>query len=296
MSWTRNDIPNLRGKICIVTGANTGLGFAQALALAAKHATVVLACRHAERAESALRRLRSEMPDADVCVSLLDLSSFASVRDFAKRFGEEFNHLDVLINNAGLMVTSRQTTTDGFEMQFGTNYLGPYLLTGLLLPHIEKAEAARVVSLSSLTYRFSRIHFDDINAERSFSPMDRYAQSKLACLMFALELQRRLDECGARTISLGAHPGVSTSELGRNTSGFNFMARFVNQSTEAGAEPALRAATDPSARGGEYYGPANWFGARGPAIIELPSRRARDAESAARLWALSETLSGIRYP
>jgi NAD(P)-dependent dehydrogenase (short-subunit alcohol dehydrogenase family) len=263
--------------------------------LAAKRATVVMACRSSEKANAAAASIRAAVPGADVRVSALDLSSLASIRDFAARISGEHDHLDLLLNNAGVMMPLQGKTADGFELQFGTNHLGHFLLTGLLLPLLNRAPAARVVSLSSLAARTGRIDFDNLNAERGYSRWGAYAQSKIACLMFALELQRRLEKSGSHVLSLASHPGATSSDLGRHSILLTLLVKLVTQPTDAGALPTLRASLDPSARGGEYYGPANMFGMHGPSVPEKPIKRALDEKVATQLWVMSEKLVGFSY-
>ena len=297
MDWTTESIPDQTGKACIVTGANTGLGLSDARILAQKGARVILACRDMEKANAAVEIIRAAVPRANVCASKLDLSSLASVREFAARFAGEYDRLDLLINNAGVMVPPKTFTKDGFELQFGTNHLGHFLLTGLLLPLLGKAPAARIVSLSSIAHRFGRIDFDNLNAERGYSKGEAYNQSKLACLMFALELQRRLEKKGSSIISVSAHPGLTKSELTRHDAIWLFMMWLLRaQTPDEGAMPTLRAATDPEVRGGEYYGPAGFQAAHGPAVKGIPVRHAFDTAVAERLWTTSERLTGITYP
>jgi NAD(P)-dependent dehydrogenase (short-subunit alcohol dehydrogenase family) len=294
MAWSSADIPNQQGRVCIVTGANTGLGLSNARMLAEKGATVIMACRNLDKANVAAKGIRNAVPGADVAVSTLDLSSLASVREFAVRFLAEYDRLDLLINNAGVMMPPRTMTADGFELQFESNHLGHFLLTGLLLPLLNKTSGARVVSLSSLAHRSGQIDFDNLNAERSYARWPSYAQSKLACMMFGLELQRRLEKSGSTTLSLVAHPGGTNTELSRHVSLLGLFGSLFAQSPDAGSLPTMRAAVDPKARGGEYYGP-KWFRFRGEAVLEAPRKQALDKAVAAQLWAVSEKLAGIVY-
>lgn len=296
MSWTAANIPDQTGRICIVTGANSGIGLSDARILAGKGATVILACRNMDKANAALQSIRSAVPQANVRASVLDLSSLASVREFAARFAGEQDRLDLLLNNAGVMIPPKMETVDGFELQFGTNHLGHFLLTGLLLPLLRKAPGSRVVTVSSIAHSMGRIDFDNLNAEHGYSRMRAYAQSKLANLIFALELQRRLQRSGATVQSLGAHPGATKTDLGRHRFYANLVIKLVAMEADGGAMPTLRAATDPKAMGGEYYGPAGLFAMRGPAVKEKLIARAIDTAVAERLWAISERLTGITYP
>jgi NAD(P)-dependent dehydrogenase (short-subunit alcohol dehydrogenase family) len=298
MAWSSADIPNQQGRVCIVTGANTGLGLSNARMLAEKGATVIMACRNIDKANAAAQGIRNAMPGADVAVSALDLSSLASVHEFAARFLAEQDRLDLLINNAGVMMPPRTMTADGFELQFESNHLGHFLLTGLLLPLLnktsDKTTGARVISLSSLAHRSGQIDFDNLNAERSYSRWTSYAQSKLACMMFGLELQRRLEKSGSKTLSLVAHPGGTNTELSRHVSLLGLFGSLFAQSPDTGSLPTMRAAVDLKVRGGEYYGP-KWFHFRGEAVLEAPRKQALDKAVAAKLWAVSEKLAGIVY-
>ena len=295
MAWSLADVADQRGRVCIVTGSNTGLGLSNARMLAEKGATVIMACRNLDKANAAAAGIRSSIPKADVRVSEIDMSSLASVRKFAARFLAEYKRLDILINNAGVMIPPKTITPDGFELQFESNYLGHFLLTGLLLPTINNTPDARVVSLSSIAHRGGKIDFDSFKAERGYSRWGHYSQSKLACMMFALELQRRLEKSGSRTLSLAAHPGGTATELQRHSGLLKIIGPFVTQATDAGSLPTLRAAVDPNAHGGEYYGP-RYFRMRGPAVLETPMTQALDKDVAAKLWSVSEKLTGIAYP
>ncbi|MFO8074292.1 MAG: oxidoreductase [Polyangia bacterium] len=305
MSWTPEDIPDQRGRVALVTGANSGLGYHTALELARRGARVVLACRDAERGKAALERLREEIPGAEIELELLDLADLGSVRSAAERFFESHGKLDLLINNAGVMALPRRSTADGFEMQFGTNHLGHFALAGLLLPRLAASREARVVTVSSLMHRRGRIRFDDLNWEREYSKWGAYCQSKLANLLFAFELQRRLEASRLPISSLASHPGYADTALqaaGAEMSGSRFEAgfmrlggRLLGQSAAAGAWPSLRAATDPGARGGEYFGPSRLLETSGPPRRARCSKRALDERDARRLWDLSRELTGVSY-
>ena len=294
MAWSLADVADQRDRVCIVTGSNTGLGLSNARMLAEKGATVIMACRNPDKANAAAAGIRAALPKADVRVSEIDLSSMASVREFAKRFLAEHNKLDILINNAGVMIPPKTITADGFELQFQANYLGHFLLTGLLLPTINSTPGSRVISLSSIAHRGGKIDFDSFKAERGYSRWGHYSQSKLACMMFALELQRRLEKSGSRTRSLAAHPGGTATELQRHSFILKLFGPLLTQATDPGSLPTLRAAVDANARGGEYYGPKH-FRMRGPAVLETPKEQALDTEVAAKLWTVSEKMSGISY-
>jgi len=305
-SWTEADVPAQRGRTVVITGANTGLGFETARVFAARGARVVLACRDLGRAKEAAARILggSSQPAAtpeDVQAVRLDLASLASVREAADEIGSAYGQVDLLINNAGVMMTPRGRTADGFELQLGVNHLGHFALTGLLLGRMLDREGSRVVTVSSNGHKSGRIDFDDLQLQRRYRRMGAYYQSKLANLMFAYELQRRLAAAGARTQALAAHPGKARTELTRYLPGW---ARFEDmvveqpfgQSAAMGALATLRAATDPAARGGEYYGPGHRGELRGHPRLVDASERARDVEAQQRLWRESERLTGVRYP
>jgi NAD(P)-dependent dehydrogenase (short-subunit alcohol dehydrogenase family) len=298
MIWSPETIESQTGKIVVVTGANSGIGLETASLLASRGAGVILACRNPEKAALAVRQIRSLRPDANVSAATLDLASLASVRKFAASLIQEHRSLDVLINNAGVMTTPLGRTTDGFETQFGTNFIGHFLLTLLLLPLLNRQPGSRVVTLSSVAHWTGRIDFDNLNAEKSYSRWGAYAQSKLANLMFMYELQRRLEKSGASTISTGAHPGVTASELTRHNLFLRVAQSTIAQTTRKGSLPSLRAAIDPSVRGGDYYGPGNALSLTlyGDARKQQSSRRSRDKTIAARLWTTAEKLCDQRYP
>ncbi|MDX3193000.1 SDR family NAD(P)-dependent oxidoreductase [Streptomyces sp. MN03-5084-2B] len=297
-NWTEREVPSQRGRVAVITGANTGLGFDTAKVLAERGATVVLAVRDVEKGKRAAARLGS---NADVTVQELDLASLASVRAAAADLHTTLPKIDLLINNAGVMYPPRQTTRDGFELQFGTNHLGHFALTGLLLDLLLPVEGSRVVTVASLAHRIrAGIHFDDLQWENSYDRVAAYGQAKLANLMFAYELQRRLAPHGTTT-SIAAHPGVARTELVRNSPAalralFPLVAPLITQSSERGALPTLRAATDPAALGGQYYGPAGPGGYRGRPQVVASSPQSYDAAIQRRLWAVSEELTEVKFP
>jgi protochlorophyllide reductase len=291
MGWTPADIPDLTGRRAVVTGANAGLGLEVAHGLAAHGAEVVLACRNTAKAEAAAATLRDRTPGAAVEVGALDLADLDSVAAFA---ATQSGRLDLLVNNAGLMAIDEARTAQGVEMQFGVNHLGHFALTARLLPLLLATPGARVATMSSMGHRAARGSADP-HLEGRYDRWQAYFQSKLANLLFT-ELQRRLAEAGASTIAVAAHPGASNTDLGTEGSGLsNIGLRLVpviGQSAERGARPMLRALTDPAVRGGEYYGPRFLaFGAT--PVRETPTRAARDAAAARRLWDLSVELSGL---
>ena len=296
--WVSDDIPDQQGRLAVVTGANTGLGFETAQVLAGRGASVVLAVRDIDKGKRAAARIAGTAPGADVTVQPLDLTSLDSIRATADELGAAQPRIDLLINNAGVMFTPKQTTSDGFELQFGTNHLGHFALTGLLLEQMLPVPDSRVVTVSSIMHRVrARINFDDLRGERSYSRVAAYSQSKLANLMFTYELQRRLSDAGA-TIAVAAHPGLANTELTRNSPAIAafFYARVMSQNAAMGALPVLRAATDPAVLGGQYYGPRGFFGARGYPKLAESSRRSHDSAIQRRLWTVSEELTGVTFP
>jgi NAD(P)-dependent dehydrogenase (short-subunit alcohol dehydrogenase family) len=302
--WNAGLIPDLSGKQAIVTGASSGLGLETAKALAAKGASVVLAVRDLGRGEAAASKIRAAQPDAKLTVSPLDLASLASVRDFSERMADTLARLDILINNAGLGLQSKRgVTADGFECQFGTNHLGHFALTGQLIPVLLRAPAPRVVSIASIAHRRGAIDFNDLQTERPYSGRRAYGQSKLANLMFALELDRRARQQSSRLLSVAAHPGVATSGFvaatgkpGPIVALGQLAISILGNTTLAGALPGLYAATMPDLIGGQYWGPDGIMEVRGvPALAKL-APQAKDKAVWSRLWTVSEALTGVVYP
>jgi len=295
-TWTEQDIPNQSGRVAVVTGANTGLGFETARMLAERGAAVVMAVRDVEKGKQAAGRV-----NGDVTVQALDLTSLDSIRSAAADLRSTYPRIDLLINNAGVMYTSQQTTADGFELQFGTNHLGHFALTGLLLDRLLPFPGSRVVTVSSNGHRIrAAIHFDDLQWERSYGRAAAYGQSKLANLMFTYELQRRLASLGT-TIAVAAHPGISNTELARSTPAVlrvpvSWLAPLIAQRPEMGALPTLRAATDLSVAGGQYYGPGNRGEIRGYPKLASSSADSHDQATQQRLWTVSEELTGVTFP
>jgi NAD(P)-dependent dehydrogenase (short-subunit alcohol dehydrogenase family) len=296
-NWTTGDIPDQTGRIAVITGANTGLGYETAAALAAKGAHVVLAVRNLDKGNEAVRRIERETPTATVALQELDLTSLDSVRAASDQLRSDYDHIDLLINNAGVMWTPKSTTKDGFELQFGTNHLGHFALTGLLLDRLLPVAGSRVVTVSSIGHRIiADIHFDDLQWERSYNRVAAYGQAKLANLLFTYELQNRLAHHGT-TLAAAVHPGGSDTELARHLPDFLAPAfSLVSQSAAMGALPTLRAATDPRVLGGEYYGPDGFGGMRGYPKVVASSAKSHDVELQRRLWAVSEELTGVVYP
>ncbi|KUH64462.1 short-chain dehydrogenase [Mycolicibacterium novocastrense] len=298
--WTVADIPDQSGRTAIVTGANSGLGYDTAAALAGAGATVVLAVRNLDKGNEALDRIKRSNPEAAVSVQALDLSALDSVRRAADELRAAHPRIDLLINNAGVMyVPTRETTEDGFEMQFGTNHLGHFALTGLLLDNLRSVEGSRVVTVSSVGHRImARIRFEDPHFETGYNRVQAYGQSKLANLLFTFELQRRLAAAGAPTIATAAHPGFSDTELMRYIPVFvpDIVWKIFTQPADKGALPTLRAATDPNAQGGQYYGPDGIGEVKGHPKLVASSAQSRDQDIQRRLWNMSEELTGVTYP
>ncbi|AQA06167.1 short-chain dehydrogenase [Mycobacterium sp. MS1601] len=299
--WTEADVPDQSGRTAIVTGANTGLGFETAKVLAARGAKVVIAVRNVDKGKAAVAQILGSVPRADITVAPLDLGSLQSVRTAAAELKESHPRIDLLINNAGVMYPPKQTTSDGFELQFGTNHLGHFALTGLLLENLLPVAGSRVVVVGSIAHNIrADIHFDDLQWERSYNRVAAYGQSKLANLMFAYELQRRLATAGAPTIAVAAHPGVSNTELMRHLPGtslpiVNRLADLVTNSPAVGALATLRAATDPNVTGGQYYGPDGFRELMGHPKLVTSNKLSHDVAVQERLWSVSEELTGVRY-
>jgi NAD(P)-dependent dehydrogenase (short-subunit alcohol dehydrogenase family) len=296
--WTSGEVPGQQGRLAVVTGANTGLGFEAARVLAARGASVVLAVRDTEKGKAAAARIAGTAPGATVTVQPLDLASLESIRAAAGELRARHPRIDLLVNNAGVMFPPKQTTVDGFELQLGTNHLGHFALTGLLLEQMLPVPGSRVVTVSSLAHRIrARINFGDLQSERSYRRVAAYSQSKLANLMFTYELHRRLSSAATTTIAVAAHPGLASTELTRNSPAASAaLARVISQKPAMGALPTLRAATDPGVLGGQYYGPGGIFGTRGYPELARSSGQSRDTAIGRRLWTASEELTGVTFP
>ncbi len=302
--WTTAHFPQQHGKRVVITGTG-GLGYETALVLARKGADVILAGRNEAKGRESLRKIRAFFPDARIRFEMLDLASLKSVAVFAERMTGENLAIDILVNNAAVMsLPKRQVTADGFEMQFGTNYLGHFALTAQLLPLLRLAPQPRVVHVSSLAHRLGSIRFDDLQAEKSYNPWVAYTQSKLANLIFSFELQRRSDDLGWGLMSNAAHPGYARTELIRNGPGANsllsrlgiyLLQPFLSHSAAEGALPTLVAAIAPDAEGGGYYGPNGFYEMKGPPAPAYVLPKARDLAVAKRLWEVSENLTGVTW-
>jgi NAD(P)-dependent dehydrogenase (short-subunit alcohol dehydrogenase family) len=302
--WTVNDMPSQEGRIVLITGGTSGMGYEDALALSRAGAEVIIAARNAERGQQTIERIRQLVPDANVQFEAVDLANLASVRNLATRLNERLARLDVLINNAAIMAPpQRSTSADGFELQLATNYLGPFALTGLLMPLLRESDDGRVVSLSSIAASRGKINFTDLQAEREYNPYATYAQSKLAVLNWAFELQRRSDASGWGVRSIAAHPGVAVTELVERGPGLDsqFGVKWAQDRDEyhsaaQGALSTLYAATAPEAVGGAYYGPTGAEEKRGPLGFAQTPEAATTRADADKLWQLSERLTGVFYP
>lgn len=294
--WTSDDIGDLDGKVAIVTGSNSGIGLEDARELARHGATVVMAVRDVGRGEEAAEGIRTDAADAVVEVMKLDLAELTSIREFAATFSDRYSQLDLLVNNAGVMMPPASKTAGGFELQFGTNHLGHFALTGLLHGLLLDTPGSRVVNVSSQAHRWGRMEFDDLNWEnRRYQEAASYGQSKLANLLFTFELQRRLDAAGVETVALSSHPGWTATNLQRNTGLFRALNPLFAMKPWQGALPTLFAATADEVEGGAYYGPKGFYEMRGYPGRVATSDRARDEAVARRLWAVSSELTGVDY-
>ncbi len=293
-------IPNQKGRVAIVTGANTGLGYETALAFVQKEIEVVMACRNAEKAEEAIAKIKKEVPSAKLVFIPIDLMDLASVRTFAAEFLKQYDRLDLLVNNAGIMIPPFQKTKDGFESQMGVNYFSHFLLTGLLINVLNKTQGSRIVTLSSKAHEGGVINFKDLNSEQSYSKMTAYSQSKLADLLFTQELNRRLKASNKQALSVASHPGVATTELGRHIPKLAYyllMPIFIlmTHKPAKGALPTIMAALDEDVQGGDYFGPVGFREMKGPPAKVKAKPRAYNEEVAAKLWTVSEELTGFKF-
>lgn len=294
--WNIEQFPSQPGRIAIVTGANSGIGYEVALAFAKKDMTVILACRDLKKAEEAKNEILSVYSQAKVKPMKVDLASLSEIKQFVSHFRSHFDKLDLLINNAGIMMSPYKVTEDGFENQLATNYIGHFALTGLLLPLLTKASGSRVITLSSLSYKWAKIDFEDLHAQKHYSKKKAYGQSKRACLIFAYELQRRLTQAGHDTKSMAAHPGLSQTDLDRY---FPKLIRPLGalflQNPANGALPVLYAALEENMKGGEYTGPDGFQEMRGNPEVVDSDAYSKDQEVADRLWKVSEEMTKVYY-
>ncbi len=297
-------MPDLKGKIIIVTGANSGLGFEAAKAFSAKGAHVVMACRDLSRAEQAKKEILSDYPQAELELMTLDLMDLNSIKTFAAQFQSTYKRLDVLLNNAGIMMVPYGLTKDGFEKQMGTNHLGHFALTGLLLPVLHETPQSRVVNVSSMGHRFGKMDFNNLlfDKGKGYSPARAYGRSKLANLLFTYELQRYFESQGKDCLAVAAHPGAANTHLTRDLEKKWWykllwpVAKYMIQDATGGAMPEIRAAVDPDVKGGQYYGPSGGQEMTGPPVLVKSSAASHNLEDAKRLWQISEELTGVAYP
>jgi NAD(P)-dependent dehydrogenase (short-subunit alcohol dehydrogenase family) len=294
--WNADRIPDQKGKIAIITGATSGLGKEAARVLGIKNATVIMAVRNLQKGEGVVSEITAQHPGADVHVRELDLGSLSSVRSFAHSFQKDFKRLDILINNAGVMMCPFSTTEDGFEIQMGTNHLGHFALTGHLMPLLKSTPQSRVVATSSAAHKMGGIDFDDINwKSRKYNTRKAYGDSKLANIYFMYELVRKLEPEGNNPTVVAAHPGWTSTELQRHSGTFMFLNRFFGQGAEMGTLPTLRAAIDPEAKPGDYYGPSGFMEMNGYPVKVETNKLSQNADNAKRLWEISEALTGVKY-
>jgi NAD(P)-dependent dehydrogenase (short-subunit alcohol dehydrogenase family) len=294
--WTQNDIPDQVGRLAVVTGANSGIGLETARELARRGAQVVLACRSQARADEAIAEIRSDVPDAQIDFMALDLADLEQVRAFAASVHERFDRLDLLINNAGVMIPPASKTKQGFELQFGVNHIGHFALTGLLLDLLVATRDARIINVSSTAHRMGKIHFDDLDFDaRGYNASAAYGQSKLANLLFSSELAHRLKEVGAGVLVASAHPGWTQTNLQQNSNIFQFLNPFLGMQPIGGALPTLRAATAPGVEAGDYFGPSRFFEMWGPPTKVGRTKAAKSRADAERLWEVSEERSGVTF-
>jgi len=294
-NWSAEALGDQSGRVAIVTGSNSGIGFETARVLAGKGAIVVMACRNLDKANPKANEIRAAHPGADVEVMQLDLSDLGSVQRFAEAFRAKHSRLDLLINNAGIMVPPYGKTAQGFETQFGVNHLGHFALTGSLLDLITNTPGSRIVTVSSIAHYMGRIDFADLNWEKGYRAQAAYGQSKIANLLFTYELQRRLAAAGKDTIAVAAHPGWTETNLQEHAKGVKFLNRFLAQEPLMGALPTLYAATEPGVNGAEYFGPRGFMEMNGPPKKVKSNRRSHDRNVAERLWNVSEELTGVHF-
>jgi NAD(P)-dependent dehydrogenase (short-subunit alcohol dehydrogenase family) len=294
--WDSSDIADQKGRVAIVTGSSSGIGFETARVLAEKNATVIVAVRNLKKGNAAAEKILGQHPNAQLKVMELDLANLESVRSFANEFKSTFNRLDLLINNAGVMMPPYSKTSDGFELQFGTNHLGHFALTAHLLDRIKATTNSRIVNVSSTAHAYGDLDLDDLNWEkRPYKKMKSYADSKIANLYFTYELQRKLENSGAKTLVTAAHPGWTATELQRHAGLISFLNHFFAQGIEMGALPTLYAAIALDVKNGDYYGPSGWREMRGypKKVKSIPL--SYDPEIAQKLWEISEELTGVKF-
>ncbi len=296
IKWNADNIPEQKGKIIVVTGSTSGLGKEASRVLAGKGAKVIMAVRNIEKGERVTEEIQMEFRDTEVEVMKLDLSSLKSVKSIADEFIKKYDRLDILINNAGVMMCPYSKTEDGFEIQMGTNHLGHFALTGHLMPLLKKTKGSRIVATSSIAHRSGKIDFSDINWEkRKYNTNRAYGDSKLANLYFTYELARKFDGNQDAPVIIAAHPGVTATELTRYSRFFRFFNIFFSQKVEMGTLPTLRAATDPEAKPGDYFGPEGFMEMKGYPVKVESNKLSKDVNIARKLWEISEEMTGVRY-
>lgn len=294
--WTQAQIPDQSGRRAVITGANTGLGFSVAKTLAAKNATVILAVRNKKKGVEAKEAIIRHAPEANIQVEILDLANLQSIFDFGKRVDQQVDKIDLLINNAGVMMPPLQRTADGYELQIGANHLGHFVLTAQLFPLLCNTPGSRIVTVSSLAHKGKGLNLGDLNwKQRPYKKLPAYNASKLANLLFHYELNRRLQHSDYATVATAAHPGVSNTNLSQHNLMAKWFMPLFGQSVDQGALPILRAAIDLQAQPGDYFGPAGLNQSRGKPVIVKSSKDSKDPALASRLWKLSEEITGISF-
>ncbi|MGI9533660.1 MAG: SDR family NAD(P)-dependent oxidoreductase [Thermodesulfobacteriota bacterium] len=294
--WTAENIPDQKGRVAIVTGSSSGIGYEAARVLANKNAEVIIAVRNKEKGDKAIQKIKEQNQNADIKLMLLDLASLKSIRNFAEEFKKKYTRLDLLINNAGVMMPPYSKTEDGFELQLGTNHLGHFALTGLLFELIKNTTGSRIVNVSSYAHNFGNINFDDLNWEkRKYNTQRAYGDSKLANLYFIYELQDRLAKSGSNPMVTAAHPGWTATELQRHSGLIRFLNNFFAMQIEQGALPTLRAALEENAQSGDFYGPDGFMEWRGYPVKVGSNKLSHDKEIAKKLWDVSEELTDVRF-
>jgi len=294
--WDANQIPDQSGRVVVVTGSSSGIGYEAARVLANKNAEIFIAVRDVKKGEVALNNIKAQNEKANVTLMILDLASLESVKNFVTEFKQKYQKLDLLINNAGVMMPPYSKTADGFELQFGTNHLGHFALTAQLLDLLQNTEDSRIVNVASAAHKYGKLDFNDLNWEkRKYKAMKSYGDSKIANLYFTYELQKKLQESGSKTVVTAAHPGWTATDLQRHSGLFEFLNDFFAMKMEQGALPTLRAAIDPDAQGGDYFGPDGWQEWRGNPVKVKSSILSNNNEIAKRLWGISEEMTGIKF-
>ncbi len=295
-TWNAENIPSQKGRVAIITGSSSGIGYETARVLAHKQASVIIAVRNLDKGNKALAKIRQQYPDADLKVMELDVANLAAVKNFTENFKQNYSHLDLLINNAGVMIPPYTKTVDGFELQFGTNHLGHFALTGQLLSLLLDTKGSRIVNVSSGAHAMGKIDFDDLSWEkRSYAPWKAYGDSKLANLYFTYELDRQLKAHNLETLATASHPGWTATELQRETPFMEYLNGFFAQNITMGALPTLRAAIEPGLQGAEYFGPKGFMEMRGYPVKVKSNELSQDQAIAKKLWEVSEKLTGVKF-